>query len=232
VDTADSPFGDVERNFEMPGIAGLVSNLRAVMSSPSAWWLARRSVIEHGAIQHVDELTEFTKLLQRNPPRTVLEIGTAQGGVFWLLCRVAAPDATLISLDLPPDQRHSGGEKIALDLESMKNPNQSVHVVHGNSHEIATPELIRNILGGRPLDLLFIDGDHTYDGVRQDYLMYGPLVRKGGSIAFHDIVKTHWPGCQVDQFWSELTQDQTLECKPIIGHMPSHFGGIGLLTRT
>lgn len=215
----------------MPGIRGLVSNMRAAASGPQAWWLARRSVIRHGAIQHVDELTKFTKIVQQQSPRTVLEIGTAQGGVFWLMCRLAAPNATLISLDLPPSERHSGGERIAIDLESMKNPGQTVHVIHGDSHAPETPGQVQKILGDRALDLLFIDGDHTYDGVRQDYLMYSPLVRPGGLIAFHDIVKTHWPGCQVDRFWGELVQDRSLDSKEIIGHVPSHFGGIGLITR-
>jgi len=44
-------------------------------------------------------------------------------------------------------------------------------------------------LNGEPLDFLFIDGDHTYEGVKRDFEMYSPLVRNGGIIAFHDIVK-------------------------------------------
>ncbi len=215
----------------MPGIRGLVSNLRAAASGPQAWWLARRSVIEHGAIQHVDELTHFTKVVQQHCPSTVLEIGTAQGGVFWLLCRLAAADATLISLDLPPGERHSGGKETDIDLDSMKRPGQTVRVIHGNSHAPETPGQVKYILGDRMIDLLFIDGDHTYEGVSQDYLMYSPLVRPGGMIAFHDIVKTPWPGCQVDRFWGELVQDRSLDPKAIIGSVPSHFGGIGLVTR-
>jgi hypothetical protein len=41
--------------------------------------------------------------------------------------------------------------------------------------------------GGWGCRSLFIDGDHTYEGVRRDFEMYSPLVRKGGIIAFHDI---------------------------------------------
>jgi predicted O-methyltransferase YrrM len=214
----------------MPGLQGLVSNLRAAASSPSAWWLARRSVVERGAIQHVDELTSFTRMVRAMRPRAVLEIGTAQGGVFWLLCRLGAPNATLISLDLPPDERHSGGEHRAIDLPSMKEPAQTVHVVHGNSHDAATLERVKQLLAGTPLDLLFIDGDHTYDGVRQDYEMYRSLVRPGGLIAFHDIVHTHWPECQVDRFWGELAKDSSLRPQAIFGRVPSHFGGIGVVT--
>ncbi|CAG0932002.1 hypothetical protein PLCT1_01947 [Planctomycetaceae bacterium] len=215
----------------MPGITGLISNFRAAASGPPTWWLARQSITHYGAIQHVDELTKFTRMLKAKPPRTVLEIGTAQGGVFWLLCRMATPDATLVSLDLPPAERHSGGERISIDLQSMKMPGQTIHVVHGNSHEPSSAERVRALLGDQPLDLLFIDGDHTYEGVRQDYEMYGPMVRSGGMVAFHDIVHTHWPGCQVDRFWGELSRDKSLSPQSIVGSVPSHFGGIGVVIR-
>jgi cephalosporin hydroxylase len=36
------------------------------------------------------------------------------------------------------------------------------------------------------IDFLFIDGDHSYQGVLTDWLLYAPLVRSGGIIAFHD----------------------------------------------
>jgi predicted O-methyltransferase YrrM len=214
----------------MPGLQGLISNLRAAARHPRAWRLARESVKRRGAIQHIDELSEFAAALIDRPPRTVLEIGTAQGGVFWLLCRLATPDATLISLDLPPDERLSGGEHVAIDLQAMKQPGQAVHAVLASSHEPDTLARVRSLLAGRPLDVLFIDGDHTYDGVRQDYQMYAPLVRTGGVVAFHDIVRTPWPECQVDRFWGELAQDRSLQPRAIVGSVPSHFGGIGLVT--
>jgi predicted O-methyltransferase YrrM len=214
----------------MPGIGGLISNIRAAASSPQTWWLARQSVTQHGAIQHVDELTVFAKIVKEQRPKRILEIGTAEGGVFWLLCRLAAADATLISLDLPPKERYSGGNKTDINLESMKIPGQTVHVIHGDSHAPETPGQVQKILGNQLLDLLFIDGDHTYEGVSQDYMMYSPLVRPGGMIVFHDIVKSIWPGCQVDQFWGELEQNPSLDPKAIIGYVPSHYGGIGLVT--
>lgn len=61
---------------------------------------------------------------------------------------------------------------------------------------------MRTLLADRPVDPLFVDGDHTYVGARSDYEMYGPLVRDGGIVAFHDIV----PGLEsavggVPRFW-------------------------------
>jgi predicted O-methyltransferase YrrM len=43
------------------------------------------------------------------------------------------------------------------------------------------------------IDLLFIDGDHSYNGVRADWQLFGPKVRSGGLILFHDYVSIY-PG--------------------------------------
>ncbi len=37
-----------------------------------------------------------------------------------------------------------------------------------------------------PIDLLFIDGDHSYDGVKRDWEMFSPFVREFGVVIFHD----------------------------------------------
>jgi hypothetical protein len=39
--------------------------------------------------------------------------------------------------------------------------------------------------GNFPL-FIFIDGDHSYQGVRQDILDYFPILAPGGIMAFHD----------------------------------------------
>jgi predicted O-methyltransferase YrrM len=46
-----------------------------------------------------------------------------------------------------------------------------------------------NILAAvpEPLDVLFIDGDHSYDAARSDLRVYGPLMRSGGLILMHDV---------------------------------------------
>jgi hypothetical protein len=73
--------------------------------------------------------------------------------------------------------------------------------------------------------MLFIDGDHTYDGVRQDYEMYAPLVRPGGLVGFHDICQhPSMPFVQVNRFWATLDGD--LE---IFVTEPPDWGGIGVI---
>ena len=86
----------------------------------------------------------------------------------------------------------------------------------------------RILLKDEKVDFLFIDGDHTYQGVKQDFQMYSPLVKKGGIVAVHDIV-THDPasGCEVDRFWNEIKP--TYQHIEIIEKQDQKWAGIGVL---
>jgi predicted O-methyltransferase YrrM len=83
---------------------------------------------------------------------------------------------------------------------------------------------VKDTLAGRPIDFLFIDGDHTYAGVKRDFEMYGALVAPGGLIAFHDI-RTTGREREVSEYWKELKKSNRCE---EIAYKPDHLG-IGLL---
>jgi predicted O-methyltransferase YrrM len=136
----------------------------------------------------------------------VLEIGTAQGGTLFLLTRVAADDALLVTVD---EGRGSFGggypRTLAPLLRSFARARQAVRLVRGDSHSPLTLAKVRGALDDRPLDFLLIDGDHDYHGVRQDFEMYSPLVGPGGLIAFHDIVPGEATAVGgVPAFWREI----------------------------
>lgn len=64
----------------------------------------------------------------------------------------------------------------------------------------------------KKLDLLFLDGDHTYEGVKKDYENFSPLVKSGGIIAFHDIVDSQYhrnANCFVSKFWNSVKSGKT-----------------------
>jgi hypothetical protein len=84
-------------------------------------------------------------------------------------------------------------------------------------------------LRGRQIDFLFVDGDHTYQGVSQDFKLYNQFVQPGGIIAFHDIVE-HSPEtqCNVNRFWQQIkTRFNHVE---IVEDWKAGFAGIGLIT--
>jgi cephalosporin hydroxylase len=155
------------------------------------------------------EIAALMRILQAEPPRTVLEIGTAGGGTLFLLTRVAAPDALLLSIDLRRGQFGGGYAAWRGRLyRSFAQETQRVELVAGDSHQPATREQVRRLLAGEALDLLFVDGDHTLEGVKRDYDDYAPLLRPGGLVAFHDVVPggpgMHGDPGGVPTFWREL----------------------------
>jgi predicted O-methyltransferase YrrM len=58
----------------------------------------------------------------------------------------------------------------------------------------------------KPIRLLFIDADHSYETSRRDFELWSRFVVPGGVICFHDIGQ--WPG--VTQFYRELMQSTKL----------------------
>ena len=163
-------------------------------------------------LQVKSEAIRFLEAAEKLKPRYVLEIGTAQGGNFFLLARSAARDATLISLDLPGGPLGGGYSQWKTHVyRRLTLPGQKAFFLRADSHSHTSLEDVKRVLNGNELDLLFIDGDHSYDGVKQDYLMYSPLVRRGGLIAFHDIIPNVVPECTVDRFWTELSQKVPVE---------------------
>ena len=48
-------------------------------------------------------------------------------------------------------------------------------------------------IDGHPIALVFVDADHTGEGVRRDILTWAPLVAEGGLMVFDDYGNRRWP---------------------------------------
>jgi len=176
--------------------------------------------------------SEITGLLQRmaaQPPHTLLEIGTSIGGTFFLFTRVAAPDALLISLDLPFVRPGLGITPWRDDLyRSFARERQRIEILRDSSQQPATVERVKRLLGGRSLDFLFIDGDHSYAGVKRDFELYSPLVGPGGLIGFHDIAPCPPERrCGVPEFWQEIKRGRVFT--EFVADWKQGAFGIGIL---
>ncbi len=179
-------------------------------------------------LQVRSEITAFIDRVAERRPQTVLEIGTEGGGTLLLLALAAAPDATIISVDLPTHAGYGYPRWKGSFFRKFARAPQKLHLVRANSHLLSTVQCVRSILGQRPLDLLFIDGDHSYGGVRADWEMYGLLVAPDGLAAFHDVVK-HPPqtGCEVYDLWQELKK--LFAHQEIVADSAQVWGGIGVI---
>lgn len=165
-----------------------------------------RVCISKGALQKYKEFTGLLGMVRALEPRAVVEIGSAQGGTLYAWCQLADPEALIVSIDLPGGDFGGGMDKAQAELvRSYAQPGQTIWFLPYNSHSPATLADLKKVLAGAEIDLLMIDGDHTYEGVKADYEMYSPLVREGGLVVFHDVLPhPGFPSCQVDRLWDQI----------------------------
>jgi len=153
---------------------------------------------------------EFLHLIEEaKGAREVLEIGTFRGGTSFLFYKLLGANVTTIDLKIP----------IFLRLILSYKSNGKIRLIQGDSHDKETLKKVSD----RKYDLLFIDGDHSYEGIKKDFEMYSPLVREGGIVAFHDILSEEG----VFKFWSEIKNMH--ESQEIINNVKKKPLGIGVL---
>lgn len=99
-----------------------------------------------------------------------------------------------------------GADYIGIDVNKVDGDDY----ILGDSNKAETVKVLMARLGDRKIDLLFIDGNHTYEGVKKDWELYSPLT--SSIVAIHDIL---WEELGVKRFWAELCnmKHQVIEFK-------------------
>lgn len=181
-----------------------------------------------GMLQIKPEMLDFLRYARIDSPRNVCEIGASPGGTAFLLSQSLPSVSLFVGIDVYVQNR--------TQMTFLSKPSQRICIINGPSAWRRTRHALRQALDGRQLDLLFIDGDHSYAGVARDFLLYRGLVRHGGLIAFHDIVPDHrsrygtdtlgWSG-GVPQLWDTLKQ--SYEYREFIRDASQDGFGIGVM---
>lgn len=108
-----------------------------------------------------------------------------------------------------------------IDIREFKGPD----FIYGDSGSPETLAKVKAWLNGRKIDLLFIDGDHTYEGVKKDYALYSALVN---IVVLHDINTNNKNNIGVVKFWNEIKGNK-VEFK--ISEGDYHADGIGVILK-
>lgn len=148
--------------------------------APQDWYELAQRHLGEGSQQIADEIFPFLDEVSRLEPAHICEIGTANGGTTLLLMRSVPHVREMIGLDILIRNKPK--------LKLLAKADQRLEYVVGPSAESPQVGKVSRLLGGALLDVLFIDGDHEFEGVRADFLAYRSFVRDGGLIVFHDIV--------------------------------------------
>lgn len=135
------------------------------------------------ALQHRTELQSFVEYIRGREPKTVVEIGTFLGGTLYVWSRALESTRRVVGVDKPvwTELVHDGRRELYPTFSTATD----VDLVYGDSHDDGTYEAVRERVDD--VDLLFVDGDHTYEGVREDFRTYRDLLGDDGVVAFHDV---------------------------------------------
>ncbi len=125
-------------------------------------------------------------LVRAMKPEVCVEIGSAQGHSACHIGAALEENGKGMLYAIDPHTVTAWNDRDSEDSFPMIQRNLAAI---GVSHRV---ELLRTTSAGaaedwsRSIDLLFIDGDHSYEGVKNDWNLFHPFVRPGGVVLFHD----------------------------------------------
>jgi predicted O-methyltransferase YrrM len=145
-------------------------------------FLFTSTVLAHGvASLRLDEAAYLYRLVRDEQPRVVVEIGRFRGGSTILIAS-ALESGVLHSYDIPTRQGREGAELDRQLAEALDRFGLADRVqLHVADSRTAAPPVTE-------IDILFVDGDHSEEGVRADVEHWAPLLRPDGHLLFHDAV--------------------------------------------
>lgn len=145
--------------------------------------------LDHGVIAMTVRQTAYLfGLVRRMNARSVIEVGRYKGGSTLVIAAAMDGQGQFWSIDigekearLHAELAHRGFDDQIRDI--CRRFGLQVDLRVGDSRAIAVDT--------GEVDIVFIDGDHSYEGVRNDFERFGRRVRVGGAVLFDDAFETH-----------------------------------------
>lgn len=158
---------NVLRPFQRPFRDILSKHDRPLFSLP------RESGLPNGFIRLCPWEMEFLFACARRAKRGILEVGRFNGGSAFLMA-CANPDVPIYSIDIAPQD-----DQLLTRMFETHGIGKNVRLIVGDSQHTKYQDV-------EDFDLLFIDGDHSYDGCKADLNNWFSQLAVGGYVVFHD----------------------------------------------
>lgn len=164
-------------------------------------------------------------LVINTKPKTIVELGTHKGHSFFSFCQ-AIKDAKiktkLVAVDTWQGDKHAGfyGDEVYKEVQDVVK--KYYNTVDINLRRKSFDEALKGFKDNS-INILHIDGLHTYEAVKHDFVSWLPKVKADGIIILHDIVVKE-DGFGVYKFWDEIKKDfYSMEFH--------HSNGLGILVK-
>ncbi len=162
--------------------------------------------MDHGVIgMPIRQAAYLYGLVREMPVRSAIEIGRYKGGSTLVIAAAMGGKGRFWSIDIGEKEvrLHGGANARRLDeqlVDMCRRLGLTVELIVGSSRTVE--------LETGDVDLVLIDGDHTYEGARVDFERFGRRVRIGGAVLFDDtfdeeLIPTH--SDTVGRLVSEIT---------------------------
>ena len=144
-------------------------------------------------------------------PKVLVELGTHYGGSYFTFIE------SIIDNRLPTQcyaiDTWEGDEQAGFygdDVYNFVKELNKTHSEHSHLLRMRFEDAVAQF-DDNSIDLLHIDGLHTYDAVKNDFETWYEKVSENGFILFHDTIEEK-EGFGVKQFWSELCKEYPDQC--------------------
>lgn len=164
------------------------------------------------------ELNSLVVFLDSYKIINYLEIGSCFGGSFFEIGKRVQSIEKMVSIDLP--WMYCAKKCLDMVAYELSSYDKNVVLIEGDSQNQQNISQAKNHT--QYYDFIFVDGNHTYDGVKRDYENYFGMCKMMG---FHDINPSSKSNLQVDCLWKELIDRHN----HIVINSKQTYGGIGII---
>ncbi|HVS14840.1 MAG TPA: class I SAM-dependent methyltransferase [Thermoanaerobaculia bacterium] len=151
------------------------------MTRAELTWLARAAATRPRIVEIGAWKGRSTRVLARHTPGVVYVVDHWRG---------SRSDAT----EIQEEVASKGADGLFAEFQGNLAPEIAAgRVIPIRAESGDAVHSLRGLLEGGAVDMVFIDGDHSYESVSRDIRAYRPLLRRGGLLAGHDC-SLAWPG--------------------------------------